>query len=95
MSALGPIHLPIQRVPGALSLRVKRQRREADNSHPSSVDVKKGEAIFILIANRFLTSDSGTTIGHNTQIHISHKYTYHTNNRTCLNKTQHTKLHKQ
>jgi hypothetical protein len=38
--ALGPIQPPIQCVPGALSLEVKRLIREADHSHPSSAEVK-------------------------------------------------------
>jgi hypothetical protein len=37
---LGPTQPPIQRGPGALSPRVKRPRREADNSLPSSAEVK-------------------------------------------------------
>jgi len=40
-TALGPIHPPIQWVTGALSLRVKRQEREADHSLPSSGEVKE------------------------------------------------------
>jgi hypothetical protein len=39
--ALGPTHPPIQWVPGALSLRVKRPGREADHSPPSSAEVKE------------------------------------------------------
>jgi hypothetical protein len=39
-TALGPTQPPIQWVPGALSLGVKRQDREADHSHPSSAEVK-------------------------------------------------------
>jgi hypothetical protein len=35
-TALGPTQLPIHWVPGALSLGVKRQGREADHSPPSS-----------------------------------------------------------
>jgi hypothetical protein len=37
---LGPTQPPIQWVPGALSLGVKRPGREADNSLPSSAEVK-------------------------------------------------------
>jgi hypothetical protein len=37
---LGPTQTPIQRVPGALSLGVKRTAREADHSPPSSAEVK-------------------------------------------------------
>jgi hypothetical protein len=39
--ALGSTQPPIQRVLGALSLRVKRQGREADHSPPTSAEVKK------------------------------------------------------
>jgi hypothetical protein len=39
--ALGPTQPPIQWVPGAPSLEVKRSRREADHSPPSSAEVKK------------------------------------------------------
>jgi hypothetical protein len=39
--ALGPTHSPIQWVPGALSLGVKRPGREADHSPPSSGEVKR------------------------------------------------------
>jgi hypothetical protein len=38
---VGPIQLPIQLVPGTLSLEVKRPMREADHSPLSSVDVKE------------------------------------------------------
>jgi hypothetical protein len=38
--ALGPTQPPIQWVPGALSLGVKRPRGEADHSSPSSTEVK-------------------------------------------------------
>jgi hypothetical protein len=40
-AALGPTQPPIQWVPGALSLGVKRPGREADHSPPSSAEVKK------------------------------------------------------
>jgi hypothetical protein len=39
--ALGPIQSPIQWVPRALSLGVKRLGREADHSPPSSAKVKE------------------------------------------------------
>jgi len=35
-TALGPTHLPIQGVPGVLSLGVKRPKREAHSSSPSA-----------------------------------------------------------
>jgi hypothetical protein len=40
-TALGPAQPPIQWVPGALSLGVKRPGREADHSPPSTAGVKK------------------------------------------------------
>jgi hypothetical protein len=43
--ALGPTQPPIQRVPGAFSLGVKRQWREADQSSSSIAEVKNGGAI--------------------------------------------------
>jgi hypothetical protein len=39
--AVGPIQPPIQWVPGALSLDVKRPAREANHSHPSNAEVKE------------------------------------------------------
>jgi hypothetical protein len=40
-TALGPTHPPIQWVPGALSLGVKRLGREVDHSPPSSAEVEE------------------------------------------------------
>jgi hypothetical protein len=37
---MGPTEPPIQWVPGALSLGVKRSEREAEHSRPSSAEVK-------------------------------------------------------
>jgi hypothetical protein len=42
---LKPTQPPVQWVPGAVSLRVKRQMRQADHSPPASVEVKNGGAI--------------------------------------------------
>jgi hypothetical protein len=39
--ALRPTQPPIQWVPGDLSLRIKKQEREADHSPPTSAEVKK------------------------------------------------------
>jgi hypothetical protein len=39
--ALGPTQPPIQWVPGVLTLGVKQPRREADQSPPSSTEVKE------------------------------------------------------
>jgi hypothetical protein len=41
MSALESTQSPIQRVPGAISVTVKRSRRKADYSPPVSAEVKK------------------------------------------------------
>jgi hypothetical protein len=46
-SALGPTQPPIQWVPGALSLAVKRPGREADNSPPSSTEVKESVELYL------------------------------------------------
>jgi hypothetical protein len=43
--AMGPTQPPIQWLPGAVSPGVNRQGREADNSRPSSVEVKNGRAV--------------------------------------------------
>jgi hypothetical protein len=40
-TALGPTQHPIQWVPGAVSLGVKRPGREADHSPPSSAEFKE------------------------------------------------------
>jgi hypothetical protein len=40
-TALGPIHSPIQWVPGALSLGLERPGCEADHSPPSSAEAKE------------------------------------------------------
>jgi hypothetical protein len=45
--ALGPTHPPIQWVPGALSMGVKRPGREADHSLPSSAEVKECVAPYL------------------------------------------------
>jgi hypothetical protein len=43
--ALKPTQSPIQRVPGALSSRVKRLGLDADHSHPPSSEIMNGETI--------------------------------------------------
>jgi hypothetical protein len=45
--ALGPTQPPIQWVPGALSLGVKRPGREADHSPPSSAEVKEWVELYL------------------------------------------------
>jgi hypothetical protein len=49
--ALGPIQHLIQWVPGALYLGIKRPRREADHSHPSSAEVKECVELYIHASN--------------------------------------------
>jgi hypothetical protein len=46
-TALEPTQPPIQWVPGALSLGVKRPGREADHSHPSSTEVKEWVELYL------------------------------------------------
>jgi hypothetical protein len=46
-TALGPTQPRIQWVPGALSLGVKRPRREADHSPPSSAEVKEWVGLYL------------------------------------------------
>jgi hypothetical protein len=50
-SALGPNQPPIQWVPGALSLWVKRPGREADYSSPSNADVKECVELYLHTPN--------------------------------------------
>jgi hypothetical protein len=40
-TSLGPIEPPIHWVPGTVSPQVKRPRRKADHSPPTSAEVKK------------------------------------------------------
>jgi hypothetical protein len=46
-TALGPTQPPIQWVPGALSLGVKRPGRETDHSPPSSAEVKECQELYL------------------------------------------------
>jgi hypothetical protein len=46
-TALGPTQPPIQCVPGALSLGVKRPGREADHSPPCSAEVKEWVELYL------------------------------------------------
>jgi hypothetical protein len=49
--ALGLTQLPIQWVPGALSLGVKRPGRKADHSPPSSAEVKEWVELYLYSPN--------------------------------------------
>jgi hypothetical protein len=49
--ALGPIQPPIQWVPGALSLGVKRPGREADHYPPSSSEIKEWPELYLHSTN--------------------------------------------
>jgi hypothetical protein len=44
---LGFTQPPIQWVPGALSLGIKRQRHKVDHSPPSSAEVKEWVALYL------------------------------------------------
>jgi hypothetical protein len=46
-TALGPTQSPIQWVPGALSLGVKRQGRKAGHSPPSSAEIKEWVELYL------------------------------------------------
>jgi hypothetical protein len=50
-TALGPTQPPIQWVPGALSLVLKRPGREADHSPPSSAEVKECVELYLHAPN--------------------------------------------
>jgi hypothetical protein len=51
----GPTQPPIQWIPGALSLGVKRPRREADHSPPSSVEVNNAWSRWLQTIHSHLT----------------------------------------
>jgi hypothetical protein len=50
-TALGPTQPPIQWVPGALSLGLKRPGRKADHSPPSSAEVKECVELYLHYPN--------------------------------------------
>jgi hypothetical protein len=50
-TALGPTPPPIQWIPGAFSLGVKRLEREADHSPPSSAEVKEWVELYLHFPN--------------------------------------------
>jgi hypothetical protein len=51
ITALGPTQLPIQWVPGALSLAIKRTGCEADYSCPSSAEIKECVELYLHCPN--------------------------------------------
>jgi hypothetical protein len=65
-TALGPTQPPIQWVPGALSLEVKRQGLEADHSPPCSAEVKNEWGYTstppVRLHDVMLSSSTGTTL---------------------------------
>jgi len=65
-TALGPTQPPIQWIPGALSLRVKRQGREVDHSPTSSAEVKECVELYLQSPNtpslRCAYLSTGTTL---------------------------------
>jgi hypothetical protein len=56
-TALGPTQPPMQWVPGALSLGIKRPGREADHSTPSSAEVKECVELYLHSPNTPSWSD--------------------------------------
>jgi hypothetical protein len=65
-TALGPTQPPIQWIPGALSLGVKRPGREADHSSPSSAEVRECVELYLHSSNtpswRGAWVSTGTTL---------------------------------
>jgi hypothetical protein len=73
--ALGPTQPPIQWVPGALSMGVKRQAREADHSPPSNAGVKRmREAIPPLSQYAFMASRSVKSTGRTLPLYFPLNY---------------------
>jgi hypothetical protein len=54
-TALGPTQPPIQWLPGALSLGVKRPGRETDHSPPSSAEIKNAWSYTSTLQYAFMT----------------------------------------
>jgi hypothetical protein len=74
---LGPTQPPVQWVPGALSLGIKRQGREADHSPTSSAEVK--ECVELYIHSPSTSSWRGAQLKHRenftfTFINVATKY---------------------
>jgi hypothetical protein len=64
-----PTHPPIQWVPGALSVRVKRVGREADHSPPSSAEVK--EYMELYLHSPYTPSWRGTQLKHRENLKVN------------------------
>jgi hypothetical protein len=62
-SALGPTQPPIEWVPAAPSLGVKRPVREADHSPPSSAEVKEWVELYLHSPNTFSWRDAQLSTG--------------------------------
>jgi hypothetical protein len=73
--ALGPTQPPVQWVPGALSLGVKRPGCEADNSPPSNAEVKEWVELYLHSANT--PSWRGTWLKH--RGNFTFTFTYYAN----------------
>jgi hypothetical protein len=58
VTALGPTQPPIQWIPWALSLEVKRPGREADHSPPSSAEVEECVELYLHSPNTFSWRDA-------------------------------------
>jgi hypothetical protein len=100
-TALGPTQPPIQWVPAALSLGLKRPGREADHSPPSSSEVKNTGSYTPLPQYVFMACCSVKAQGRlYFYLYISMNLTLHVPNLTSisrcldLSKESYTKLHK-
>jgi hypothetical protein len=92
-TALGPTQPPIQWVPAALSLGVKRPGREADHSPPSSIEVKECVELYLHSQYVFMTwclvkhrNNFTFTLKIETAWSVDHELTlYHREHIKCLN----------
>jgi hypothetical protein len=83
-TALMPTQPPIQWVPGALSLAVKRPGREADHSPPSSAEIKEWVELYLHPPN--MPSWCGAQFKH--RDNFTFTFTIWTDGRTQHNKNQ-------
>jgi hypothetical protein len=82
-TALGPTQPPIQWVPGALSLVVKRPGREADHSPPSSAEVK--EWLEVHIHSPSTPSCCGAQLKHRDNFTVSYCQIWRLNRSAAVN----------